>query len=89
MLSDEQMSKRWTFSLLNDEQMSNKVRVEHQPVMHYENLELILSCSILFATKDPHKIEEVAYFTAETGCFFPSAEIGHFEKAAFSSGQKS
>ena len=31
VLSDEQMSKRWTFSLLNDEQMSNKVRVEHQP----------------------------------------------------------
>ena len=31
MLSDEQMSKRWPFSLLNDEQMSNKVRVEHQP----------------------------------------------------------
>ena len=32
MLSDEQMSKRWPFSLLNDEQMSNKVGVEHQPV---------------------------------------------------------
>ena len=32
MLSDEQMSKRWPFSLLNGEQMSNKVRVEHQPV---------------------------------------------------------
>ena len=35
VLSDEQMSKRWTFSLLNDEQMSNKVRVEHQPVGHW------------------------------------------------------
>ena len=31
MLSDEQMSKGYPFSLLNDEQMSNKVRVEHQP----------------------------------------------------------
>ena len=31
MLSDEQMSNGWSFSLLNDEQMSNKVRVEHQP----------------------------------------------------------
>ena len=29
---DEQMSKGWPFSLLNDEQMSNKVGVEHQPV---------------------------------------------------------
>ena len=34
MLSDEQMSKRWPFSLLNDEQMSNKVGVEHQPDIH-------------------------------------------------------
>ena len=33
VLSDEQMSKEWPFSLLNDEQMSNKVRVEHQPVV--------------------------------------------------------
>ena len=31
MLSDEQMSKRWQFSLLNDEQMSNWVGVEHLP----------------------------------------------------------
>ena len=31
VLSDEQTSKGWPFSLLNDEQMSNKVRVEHQP----------------------------------------------------------
>ena len=31
VLSDEQMSKGCPFSLLNDEQMSNKVRVEHQP----------------------------------------------------------
>ena len=31
VLSDEQMSKRWQFSLLNDEQMSNWVGVEHQP----------------------------------------------------------
>ena len=32
VLSDEQMSKRWQFSLLNDEQMSNWVGVKHQPV---------------------------------------------------------
>ena len=32
VLSDEQTSKRWQFSLLNDEQMSNKVGVKHQPV---------------------------------------------------------
>ncbi len=31
VLSDEQMSNGWSHSLLNDEQMSNKVRVEHQP----------------------------------------------------------
>ena len=28
---DEQMSNGWSYPLLNDEQMSNKVRVEHQP----------------------------------------------------------
>ena len=33
VLSDEQMSKRWPFSLLNDEQMSNWVGVEHLPVV--------------------------------------------------------
>ena len=32
VLSDEQMSKRWPFSLLNDEQMSNWLGVEHLPV---------------------------------------------------------
>ena len=30
-LTGEQMSNGWPFSLLNDEQMSNKVGVEHQP----------------------------------------------------------
>ena len=34
MLSDEQMRKIWPFSLLNDEQMSNKVEVKHQPVIN-------------------------------------------------------
>ena len=34
MLSDEQMSNGYPFSLLNDEQMSNKVRVEHQPAIY-------------------------------------------------------
>ena len=33
VLSDEQMSKRWPFSLLNDEQMSNWVGVKHLPVV--------------------------------------------------------
>ncbi len=32
MLSDEQMRKRWPFSLLNNEQMSNWLGVEHFPV---------------------------------------------------------
>ena len=32
VLSDEQMSKEWAFSLLNDEQMSNWLGVEHCPV---------------------------------------------------------
>ena len=31
VLSDEQMSKGWLFSLLNDEQMSNWLGVEHRP----------------------------------------------------------
>ena len=31
VLSDEQMSKEWPFSLLNDEQMSNWLGVEHCP----------------------------------------------------------
>ena len=31
MLSDEQMSNGYPFFLLKDEQMSNKVGVEHQP----------------------------------------------------------
>ena len=35
VLSDEQMSKRWQFSLLNDEQMSNWVGVEHLPIFVY------------------------------------------------------
>ena len=33
VLSDEQMSKGWPFFLLNDEQMSNWLGVEHQPVL--------------------------------------------------------
>ena len=35
VLSDEQMSKRWQFSLLNDEQMSNWVGVKHLPDNDY------------------------------------------------------
>ena len=41
VLSDEQMSKRWPFSLLNDEQMSNKVGVKHQPAKRQR---FVLSC---------------------------------------------
>ena len=33
VLSDEQMSNGYPFSLVNDEQMSNKVGVKHQPVL--------------------------------------------------------
>ena len=44
VLSDEQMSKRWPFSLLNDEQMSNWLGVEHQPVIH-------LSVFVWFSTR--------------------------------------
>ena len=36
VLSDEQMRKIWPFSLLNDEQMSNKVEAKHQPVRFLE-----------------------------------------------------
>ena len=34
---DEQMRNGWQFSLLNDQQMSNEVGVEHQPVF-YKNM---------------------------------------------------
>ena len=34
VLSDEQMSKRWPFSLLNAEQMSNWLGVRHLPVIN-------------------------------------------------------
>ena len=36
VLSDEQMSKGWPFSLLNDEQMSNWVGVKHQPAKNHQ-----------------------------------------------------
>ena len=38
VLSDEQMRKIWPFSLLNDEQMSNTVGVEHQPAIKIGDL---------------------------------------------------
>ena len=38
VLSDEQMSKRWPFSLLNDEQMSNWLGVEHLPAFGQQSL---------------------------------------------------
>ena len=43
VLSDEQMRKIWPFSLLNDEQMSNKVEVKHQPGNHVVLLKQIHS----------------------------------------------
>ena len=45
MLSDEQMSNGYPLSLLNDQQMSNKVGVERQPDM-YEFLVPETDCSI-------------------------------------------
>ena len=42
VLIDEQMSNRWPFSLLNGEQMSNKVRVEHQPAMDLLIFDLLI-----------------------------------------------
>ena len=45
MLSDEQMSNGYPFSLLNDEQMSNKVRVEHQPDKMHVFSTFILRCT--------------------------------------------
>ena len=33
VLSDQQMSKRWPFSLLNDKQMTNWLGVKHLPVI--------------------------------------------------------
>ena len=38
VLSDEQMSNGYPFSLVNDEQMSNKVGVKHQPVMPFAQM---------------------------------------------------
>ena len=38
VLSDEQRSNGYPFLLLNDEQMSNKVGVEHQPVGHVSRI---------------------------------------------------
>ncbi len=43
-LSDEQMRNRWPFSLLNHEQMSNKVGVEHKAV----NFQLIFGSAPQF-----------------------------------------
>ena len=37
MLSDEQMSEKLQFSLLNDEQMSNWVGVKHLPVVFFSS----------------------------------------------------
>ncbi len=46
-LSEEQMSIGYPFSLLNDEQMSNKVGVEHQPVIDFGEDVAILTHIVL------------------------------------------
>ena len=51
VLSDEQMSKRWPFSLLNNEQMSNWLGVEHQP--ETKKCDLSISLIYLEITKNP------------------------------------
>ncbi len=42
VLSDEQMSRKWSFSLLNDEQMSNWVGVKHLPARHQPSYSQIM-----------------------------------------------
>ena len=61
MLSDEQMRHGWPFSLLNDEQNSNKMRVEHQPVNQASSF-FVLFCAMVppievrgFVLKDHQK----------------------------------
>ena len=43
VLSDEQMSKGCPFSLLNDEQMSNWLGVEHQPVLINHEIRILMN----------------------------------------------
>ena len=79
------MSKRWPFSLLNDEQMSNKVRVEHQPVNYVISPDipeswvfflkligtfLVLKVDIYQTTKNTHTHKEGLQIEGDPG--FPS-----------------
>ena len=48
VLSDEQMSNGWPFSLLNDEQMSNWVGVEHEPVQDRDEVSIYIYIYIFF-----------------------------------------
>ena len=67
VLSDEQMRKRWPFSLLNDEQMSNKVGVEHQPViLGYPKEKILLSKTCLIFFKSTARMLDPA--TADPTC---------------------
>ena len=52
VLSDEQMSKGWLFSLLNDEQMSNWLGVEHRPV--YDMNDSCVSWLFFHSKRQPH-----------------------------------
>ena len=53
VLSDEQMSKGLPFFLLNDEQMSNWLGVEHQPVK-----DGLLNCHCAFSEVKPNQTKK-------------------------------
>ncbi len=69
MLSDEQMSNGYPFSLLNDEQMSNKVGVEHLPVVFTRDYNpTILPVPTLFRPSGPQPYLDVESFTPGLPC---------------------
>ena len=72
VLSDEQMSKRWPFSLLNDEQMSNWVGVKHLPVMEEGDLKCSLILVVKFSWK--HQLPgRMMKFSLRSPVFFGGA----------------
>ena len=80
VLSDEQMRKIWPFSLLNDEQMSNKVEVKHQPAtaIHENFLSHINSKSTLEFGKSHSKPDEET-----TGPWSKRVQKGHARWSIF------
>ena len=70
VLSDEQMSKRWQFSLLNDEQMSNWVGVKHLPV--FLRFYYIITGSILLTPTPESGIKEVILDSGAVWVNFPA-----------------